>query len=50
MLNCQKEKFNLSDEVSYINCAYMSPNLKAVEEAGVQAIFQKSQPKNSKCY
>lgn len=44
MLNCQKDKFNLSDEVSYINCAYMSPNLKTVEEAGMQAIYQKSQP------
>ncbi len=44
MLNCQKDKFNLSEEVSYINCAYMSPNLKSVEEAGIQAILQKSQP------
>lgn len=44
MLNCQKDKFNLSDEVSYLNCAYMSPNLKAVEEAGIQAILQKSKP------
>ena len=44
MLNCQKDKFNLSEEVSYINCAYMSPNLKAVEEVGIQAILQKSQP------
>jgi selenocysteine lyase/cysteine desulfurase len=44
MLNCQKEKFNLTDEVSYINCAYMSPNLKSVEEAGIQAILNKSQP------
>jgi selenocysteine lyase/cysteine desulfurase len=44
MLNCQKDKFNFSDEVSYINCAYMSPNLKTVEEAGIQAIYQKSQP------
>ncbi|MFK8006270.1 MAG: aminotransferase class V-fold PLP-dependent enzyme [Saprospiraceae bacterium] len=44
MLNCQKDKFNLSEEISYINCAYMSPNLKTVEEAGIQAISQKSQP------
>ena len=44
MLNCQKDKFNLSDEVSYINCAYMSPNLKTVEEAGIQAILKKSKP------
>ena len=44
MLNCQKDKFDLSEEVSYINCAYMSPNLKAVEEIGIQAILKKSQP------
>lgn len=44
MLNCQKEKFNLSGDISYINCAYMSPNLKTVEEVGIQAILQKSQP------
>ena len=44
MLNCQKDKFNLSEEVSYINCAYMSPNLKAVEEVGIQAIIKKNQP------
>lgn len=44
MLNCQKDKFNLSEEVSYINCAYMSPNLRAVEQAGINAILQKNQP------
>lgn len=44
MLNCQKDKFNLSEEISYINCAYMSPNLKTVEEAGIQAIAKKNQP------
>ncbi|MDG2419370.1 MAG: aminotransferase class V-fold PLP-dependent enzyme [Saprospiraceae bacterium] len=44
MLDCQKDKFNLSEEISYINCAYMSPNLRTVEQAGVQAILQKSQP------
>ncbi|MFK7772552.1 MAG: aminotransferase class V-fold PLP-dependent enzyme [Saprospiraceae bacterium] len=44
MLKCQKDKFNLSEAVSYINCAYMSPNLKSVEEAGIHAIIKKSQP------
>ncbi len=44
MLNCQKEKFNIPDEVSYINVAYMSPNLKSVEAAGIEGILKKTQP------
>ena len=44
MLNCQKEKFNIPDDVSYINVAYMSPNLKSVEAAGIEGILKKTQP------
>ena len=41
---CQKHLFSLPDDSHYLNCATMSPNLKAVEEAGVQGVLQKSQP------
>ncbi|MGI9418159.1 MAG: aminotransferase class V-fold PLP-dependent enzyme, partial [Geminicoccaceae bacterium] len=32
------------DDVAYLNCAYMSPSLKAVTEAGVQALSGKGRP------
>lgn len=44
MLDCQKDKFNIPDDISYINGAYMSPNLKSVEMAGIQGVTHKSQP------
>lgn len=43
-ISCQKHLFSLESGVHYINCATMSPNLKAVEEAGFKGILQKSQP------
>lgn len=44
MLTCQKHLFSLPDSVTYLNCAYMSPQLMAVEEAGRKALGLKSQP------
>jgi len=44
MLNCQKEKFDIPKGLSYINVAYMSPNLKSVERAGRNGILKKSHP------
>ncbi len=41
---CQKDKFSIPHDVSYINCAYMSPNLKSVEEIGKISISKKSLP------
>ncbi len=46
MLNCQKEAFDLDEDVVYLNGAYMSPNLKSVTAAGIEAIMQKSKPYN----
>ena len=43
-MNCQKHLFNLDPEVCYLNCAYMSPLMKSVEEAGVKGILRKQQP------
>ena len=44
MLKCQKDKFNIPSEISYLNVAYMSPILKSTEVAGLEAVSKKSQP------
>lgn len=44
MLNSQKHLFNLSPDIHYLNCAYMSPLLKSVEEAGVQGVLKRRNP------
>ncbi len=44
IMNCQKDKFSLPDHVSYLNCAYMSPQLKAVEEVGIENLRGKNLP------
>ncbi len=43
-MNCQKHLFNIDPEVTYLNCAYMSPMMKTVEEAGIQGLLKKQQP------
>lgn len=44
MLDCQKDLFNLDESVSYLNCAYMSPQLKSVAAIGKAQIDKKNQP------
>lgn len=44
LLTNQSEKFNLPDNQIYLNCAYMSPMLKRVEEAGIAGIRRKRNP------
>jgi len=44
MLPCQKSAFTLDPAVHYLNCAYMSPLSKRVEEAGIEAIRGKRAP------
>lgn len=44
MLTCQWDKFELEQAVSYINCAYMSPQLKSVTAAGEAAFKLKARP------
>jgi selenocysteine lyase/cysteine desulfurase len=44
MITCQKELFSLDGQHTYLNCAYMSPILKSVEEAGIAAIKNKRNP------
>ena len=43
-LSCQKGLFELPDDVSYLNCAYMSPLSKKVVAAGEIGILKKTQP------
>lgn len=40
----QESLFNIPAGVTYINCAYMSPGLKSVNEAGIAAIHQRAEP------
>ncbi|MEX0608627.1 MAG: aminotransferase class V-fold PLP-dependent enzyme [Balneolaceae bacterium] len=43
-MDCKKADFQLDDSITYLNCAYMSPLLTSVEEAGVRGIKQKRDP------
>ncbi len=44
MLVCQKNLFSLDPGVHYLNCAYMSPLLKSVEQAGIEGMLRKRNP------
>ena len=44
MLNCKKELFSLDPDVTYLNCAYMSPLMKKVEQVGHAMMGLKSRP------
>jgi hypothetical protein len=46
MLTCQKHLFSLDADVHYINCAYMSPLMRSVEEAGYEGVRRKVKPYN----
>jgi len=43
-MKCQREKFQLQRKYAYLNCAYMSPMMKKVENAGIKGIRQKRKP------
>ena len=44
MLTHQADKFQLPQDLVYLNCAYMSPLLKSVEEVGITSIQAKRNP------
>ncbi len=44
ILTLQRELFDLPDDVAFLNCANMSPQLRAVTEAGIEAVKQKARP------
>lgn len=43
-LPSQRHLFDIPDDVAYLNCAYMSPLLRRVTEAGQRAVARKSRP------
>ena len=44
MIECQKHLFRLPDDVSYLNCAYMSPLLRSVEAAARRGLERQRRP------
>jgi len=44
LLKCQKDAFSLPEGQHYLNCAYMSPLPRTVEEAGIAGILRKRNP------
>lgn len=44
ILNSQRHLFDIPEGISYLNCAYMSPQLRGVREAGEKALALKSRP------
>ena len=43
-LTCQKQAFMLPDGLHYLNCAYMSPRSRRVQEAGLSGVRRRSNP------
>lgn len=43
-LGDQRGLFEIPEEISYLNCAYMSPQLRSVREVGERAVARKSRP------
>ncbi|HRH60233.1 MAG TPA: aminotransferase class V-fold PLP-dependent enzyme [Chitinophagaceae bacterium] len=48
MLSSQKHLFQLPADITYLNCAYMSPLLQSSVEAGVKGILRKANPASIK--
>ena len=44
ILESQRELFEIPDDVSYLNCAYMGPQLRSAREVGERAVGRKSRP------
>jgi selenocysteine lyase/cysteine desulfurase len=44
ILASQRHLFDIPDDVAFLNCAYMSPLARAVQEAGIEALTRKSHP------
>jgi len=44
MIPCQRDMFDLPENITYLNCAYTSPLLKAAQEAGRAAVQAKANP------
>lgn len=47
-MKCQKDLFRLPENEHYLNCSYLSPLLRSVEEAGIEGVRGKRHPWNVK--
>ena len=45
MIPNQRHLFDIPDDIAYFNCAYMSPQLKAVRAAGHAGVDRKTSPR-----
>ena len=43
-LTCQKEFFDLPNDVTYLNCAYQGPLMKHIEQIGFEQISKRTRP------
>jgi selenocysteine lyase/cysteine desulfurase len=43
-LESQRDLFEIPEDIVYLNCAYMSPQLRPAREAGEKAVSRKSRP------
>ena len=43
-MKCQKDLFQLPAGIHYLNCAYMAPLMKSVEEKGIEGLRKKRNP------
>ncbi len=43
-LGNQRDLFEMPDDIAYLNCAYMSPQLRSAREIGEAAVARKSRP------
>lgn len=44
MIPCQRHLFDIPDDIAYLNCAYMSPLMKPVIDAGEAGLRRKMRP------
>lgn len=44
LIQCQKDLFDLPKDLTYLNCAYMSPMMKKVAEVGINGVNGKRNP------
>jgi selenocysteine lyase/cysteine desulfurase len=44
MIPSQRHLFDIPDDVTYLNCAYMSPLMKPAQEAGTAGLARKARP------
>ena len=44
MISCQSHLFNIPADITYLNCAYLSPQLRSVSEAGHISVASKEHP------